>query len=204
MTLRPLAAGLTLAALVLSGCRVTSDKNGKNEHVEINSPFGNMNIKTNDGTDTSALGIAIYPGATPWKDPGKDDKDNKDSADINMNFGDFHLGVKAASYRSSDSQDKILDFYKKELARYGDVLTCKGNVTIGQPTRTAQGLTCADDDKKSVHTDATSHNNLELRAGSPSHQHIVGLEQKDGDVRIGLVALDLPTHFGNHSDNPSE
>lgn len=205
MIIRSLVITSTLGTLLLAGCRVSSDKNGKNENVEINSPFGNMHIKTNDGTDTSAIGIAVYPGATPWKDTSKNDNDDKDSADVNMNFGDFHLGIKAASFRSPDSPDKILDFYRKELSRYGDVLTCKGDMTIGQPTRTVQGLTCADDNKKNSHTEVNvSHDNLELRAGSPAHQHIVGVEQKDGSTKIGLVSLDLPTHLMSHSDNPSE
>ena len=64
----------------------------------------------------------------------KDDDSNQhdsNSADINMNFGSFHLGVKAAAFQTSDSTDKVLAFYRKDLAsRYGDVIECKDNVAV--------------------------------------------------------------------------
>jgi hypothetical protein len=40
----------------------------------------------------------------------------------------------------------------------------------------------------------TMGDGLELRAGSPQHQHIVALEEKDGRTKIAMVALDLPEH----------
>lgn len=188
------AVVLTLTAGAVCGCRVSSNKDGK-DNVEINSPFGNMSVKTNEAADTSAIGITVYPGATPWKD----DKSDKDSANVNMNFGDFHLGVKAASFRTNDPVDKVIAFYRSDLAKFGDVLTCKGNTTVGKPERTSQGLTCSDDDKGSGHVNVDLSNDTELRAGSPTHQHIVGVASKDGSTKIALVALELPGHMGKHS-----
>ena len=131
----------TLAALLLltllAGCNVTSNKNGKNDDVDLKSPFGSMHIKTNDTVDTAAIGLSVYPGSTVWKDD-TDDAKNHDShsADINMSFGDFHLGVKATTLRSTDSADKILAFYRKDMTRYGDVIECQGTTAIGTPTHT--------------------------------------------------------------------
>ncbi|MES2391553.1 MAG: hypothetical protein V4555_07920 [Acidobacteriota bacterium] len=196
------AAALTLT---LTGCNVSSDKHGDNDNVHIGTPFGSMNVKTNDATDTSSIGIALYPGAKPYKDKDDDgdNKGNKHSADINMSFGDFHLGVHAASFITPDSQDKVLAFYKKDLARYGEVITCRGNETVGSPDRTSQGLTCNDKDKNHVSTGDSSGSELELRTGSPSHQHIVGVSTKDGGTKIGIVALELPSHLGHHDgDTP--
>jgi hypothetical protein len=193
------AAALTL---LLSGCNVSNDKHGDNNNVKIGTPFGSMHIKTDDSVDTSAIGIAAYPGAKPYKDRDKSNDNN--SADINMSFGDFHLGVKAATYLTPDSQDKVIAFYKKDLAaRYGDVLTCRGDDTVGSPARTALGLTCSDKDGNHVTAGNTDTNDLELRAGSQQHQHIVGVNAKDGGSKIALVALDLPSHLGHHDgDDP--
>src|ERR1700744_869224 len=127
------------ACLLLNGCRISSGKHSNGDNVQVNTPFGDMHIKTNDDAKVAGIGLATYPGAVPVKEDN--DKDN-DAADINLNFGDFHLGVKAASFQTGDAPSKVEAFYRKDLARYGDVLKCEGDQTIGQPAHTAQGLTC--------------------------------------------------------------
>jgi hypothetical protein len=204
------------ACLVLLGCRVSTSNNGngKNDNVDISTPFGSMHVKGNDAADVSAIGISLYPGAVPVKD---DDGKGNDAADVNMSFGDFHLGVKAASFQTPDGQEKVLTFYRKDLAKYGDVIECRGDQTIGSPAKTSQGLTCADKDSNHVSTQdhgkrgisvmdgsSSSSNNLELRAGSEQHQHIVGVEARNGGTKIGLVNLDLPSHLGDHDGKSVE
>jgi hypothetical protein len=192
----PLALS-TLACLVLTGCHVSDHKNGNNDNVDIGTPFGSMQVKTNSNTDTSAIGIAAYPGAVPIKDNDKD----SNSADINMSFGSFHLGVKAAGFQTPDNQDKVIAFYRNDLARYGDVIECANDTPIGQPTRTSQGLSC--DTKHGAHLSTGDHG-VELRTGSELHQHVVDIETHDGGTKIGLIALDLPSHLSNHDKNDSE
>lgn len=200
--LQTIAALLALA--LLAGCHV-SNNNGKDNDVDIKSPFGSMHIKTDDNVDAAAVGLSIYPGSTAWKDDAAEAKDHDShSADINMSFGDFHLGVKAVALRSMDSQDKILAFYRKDMARYGDVIECKGTTTIGTPTRTAQGLTCNTDENNGKHIEISEVNQLELRAGSVQHMHIVEVISKDGAEKIGLVSLDLPTHLNQHDSKDIE
>jgi hypothetical protein len=203
--LRPLAVSVSLSALLLTACHVTThqDKDGKNANVDIGTPFGSMQVKTDNNGDSAAIGIATYPGAVLIKKDN--DKSDGGSADIHMNFGSFHLGVKAASYQTSDPQSKVEAFYRKDLARYGDVITCRGNTPVGQPTRTSQGLTCDTNHGKHVHVgDSDSDSNLELRTGSEQHQHIVGIEEKDNGTKIGLVSLDLPSGLNSHDDKDSE
>jgi hypothetical protein len=191
-----------LACLLLLGCRVSEHKDGDKENVDIGTPFGSMQVKTNNSGDTSAIGLAAYPGAVPVKD--EHDNDGS-SANINMSFGSFHLGVKAASFQTPDQQDKVLAFYRKDLSqRYGDVIECRGSSTVGSPSRTSQGLTCDDQKHNHVSTGHSDHDNLELRAGSEQHQHIVGLEDHNGGTKIGLVALDLPSHLSDHDGKDSE
>lgn len=208
----PLAAA-SLACLLLSGCHVSTDDHGDNKHVDIQTPFGGMKVNTDNSGDTTAIGITAYPGATLLKEDG--DKDGGD-ANVNLSFGDFHLGVKAASFHTPDSSDKVIAFYRKDLAkRYGDVLTCRGSKNIGSVPRTSQGLTCDDDHthistddhgKKgiSVTSDDDNSGSLELRAGSPQHRHIVGVEPQDNGTKIGLVALDLPSHLITHDSKDVE
>jgi hypothetical protein len=190
-----------LIALPLAGCHVNEHKSGNGDNVDISTPFASMHVKTDQAANVAGIGLTPYPGAVPVKD---NDKDN-DAADVNMNFGDFHLTVKAASFQSSDSADKVEAFYRKDMAKYGEVIKCKGHSAIGQPARTSQGLTC-DDDGHGNHMSVHEDSETQLRAGSPSHQHIVGIEPKDGGTKIGLVMLELPkdVHLGKNSNTASE
>ena len=207
------AIAAPFSCLLLVGCRVTEDDHGDHKNVSIGTPFGSMKVNTNKGTDTASIGISAYPGATPIKD--KDD-DDSNSANVNMSFGPFHLGVKAADLQTSDPYDKVIAFYTKDLAsRYGSVIECRGHDSVGSIKRTSQGLTCSDDEHTHIKThdgnskdfsitSGDSSADIELRSGSPQHLHIVGVENHDGGTKIGLVSLDLPSDISDHGRKDSE
>jgi hypothetical protein len=64
---------------------------------------------------------------------------------------------------------------------------------VGTPARTQEGLTC-NNNKQNNYTadDQLIKGELELKAGSQQHQHIVGIDAQGGGTKIELVALDLP------------
>ena len=84
----------------MSGCHVENNKNGDNKDVKIATPFGGMQVKTNDASVPGDIGLPTYPGATITK---KDNDHDSQSADVNMSFGSFQMRVKAVSYRTDDS-----------------------------------------------------------------------------------------------------
>jgi hypothetical protein len=192
------ALGVALtASLGLTGCfsvKVDKDSNGKEKTVQVETPFGGVHVNT-DQLSASDLGLPVYPGAEPVTD---DDKHK--SADVHLGFGEWQLRVKAVSYGTPDSREKVAAFYKKALGRYGDVITCNGNSPVGTPTVTHEGLTCEDNGKngKVQLDDNDFRQDFQLKAGSKRHQHIVGFEDpKGGRTRFALVALDLPANLGN-------
>lgn len=186
------------ACLLLAGCQISHSRHSDGDNVQIGTPFGSVHVKTDKDANLAGIGLTTYPGSVPVRDhDGKD----KDAADINLNFGDFHLGVKAASFQTGDSPDKVEGFYRKDLSRYGQILKCENDHPVGQPTRTSEGLTCDAERGHKIHISDTDNDQLELRAGSPDHMHIVGIQPKNGGTRIGLVALDLPIH---HDASDSE
>lgn len=190
---RILAAAAGAAFLAASGCRVQSDKRGDGKNVNISTPFGGLHVRTNDSAVLENIGLAAYPGATPVK------KKDEDAADVDMHFGSFQLRVKAATYHTDDPVDKVEAFYRNDLKRYGDVIACRGNQAVGEPSRTMTGLTCNDSNHRHISVDdSDTHNEFHLKAGSPSHQHIVGIQPDHGGTRFALVVLDLPT--GSHED----
>lgn len=180
------AAVAMAAATMVSGCRIDSHKQGDNDNVKIATPFGGMQVKTNQQVD--GIGLPVYPGAEIVK---KKDKDSG-SADVNLSFGNFKLRVKAASYRSQDSPDKVGAFYREALKRYGDVIECSHDKPVGTPTRTKEGLGCNDDHDSHVKVSEDVSGKVELKAGSKQHQHIVAVEPEGSGTKFGLVALDLP------------
>ncbi len=199
------AAACLLLAAGIAGCRVSVDKgpNGEDKRVQVDTPFGGIHVNT-DETSAADLGLPVYPGADIVKD-----KDNDKSADIHMGFGEWELRVKVVNYSTSDSQDKVVSFYKNALKRFGDVIACQNNAPVGTPTTTSEGLTCNDNGGPNVNVDdhgksygwQSSHEGFQLRAGSKRHQHIVGFESSaPGQTRFALVALDLPAAAVGGSD----
>jgi hypothetical protein len=189
-TKRSLAAAMVLGVMLASGCRIESDKHGDNDNVKIATPFGGLQVKTNDAA-VEGIGLPVYPGAVLVKKQ----KDNDGAADINMSFGGFQLRVKAAGYKTPDSPDQVKAFYRKALGRYGNVIECQNDRAVGLPSQTAEGLTCDNEKQNHITVGNEISGKVELKAGSKQHQHIVGIDQDGSGTKMGLVALDLPGHF---------
>jgi hypothetical protein len=192
-------AGLAVVAALLAGCRVETDKHGDGKDVKIETPFGGLQVKTNDADVLASLGLPGYPGAQPAKKHGDDDG----SADVNIGFGGLQMRVKAAKYRTGDSPDKVEAFYRNGMRRYGDVIACRNGNAVGSPVRTAEGLTCDSAHSNHISVDDDSKHELELKAGSKRYQHIVAIDSDGGGTKFSLVSLDLPGDFtgGKESDD---
>jgi hypothetical protein len=75
---------------------------------------------------------------------------------------------------------------------------------MGTPTRTEEGLTCSENDKKAAEAASSDSVKFELKAGSKQHQHIVAIEPENSGTKFGLVALDLPMSLsGSGGDQDS-
>jgi hypothetical protein len=194
-------AMMVAATGLMSGCRIESNKKDGNDNVKIATPFGGMSVKTNDAVVVEGLGLPIYAGA----ELVKKDKNNG-AADVNMSFGSFQLRVKAASYRTQDSPEQVTAFYRKALGRYGDVIQCQNDKSVGTLTHTAEGLTCDNEKENHVYVNDDESGKLELKAGSKQHQHIVAIDPEGNGTKFGLVALDLPGHisFGDKDEKQTQ
>jgi hypothetical protein len=111
-----------------------------------------------------------------------------------MNFKDFHFSLLVASFETTDSGARVLDYYRKPLAQYGEVLECFKGKPVGSLTVTKSGLTCDSKKENNVQVNGTSDStDHELRAGSPLHFRIVSVsDAADGKTKLGLVYLELP------------
>jgi hypothetical protein len=193
-------AGAALAiTLVTSGCKVDVNKNGNGEdkNVSISTPFGGMQVHKG-AAGAASMGLPAYPGATLTQGDDDDDK----SVDLHMGFGKWQMHVQVANYLTADSEAKVQAFYARALQSYGAVIACRGDEPVGQPTKTTEGLTCGDDGGAHANVHVGRDHDLELKAGSKQHQHIVALKSENGaGTKFALVELALP---GGGSDGDEE
>ena len=161
--------------------------------MKIATPLGGINVKTNH-TSATDLGLPQYPGSEISHGQQSDK-----SANVSLGFGSWQLRVKVANYTSSDSQQKVLAFYRKALGSYGEVIECEGERPVGTPLMTGEGLTC--DASGTDEKDLRFHKNeLQLRAGSRHHQHLVVFKSgpSAATTEFSLIELELP--HGNESN----
>ena len=123
------------------------------------------------------VGLPVYPGSKPHSD-----KDS-DSASVKLGLWGSTFGFKLAVMKmdTPDSQEKVAEFYKKALAKYGKVLDCS---TAGaQENKKAGGneLTCEDDKPEK--------GGMLFKAGTKEKQHIVGVQPNGQGTVFQLVFI---------------
>jgi hypothetical protein len=180
----------TVLAMVIAfvgGCKVqlNKSKDGEEQNVKIATPFGAIAVNQNR-TSPADFGLPAYPGAVQDM-TGEGSK----SANVDMGFGSWKLRVKVAHYATANSQDQVIAFYRKALGVYGSVIECAGNKPVGLPVSTSEGLTCENSDSHSG--EHGGFGDLQLKAGSPHHQHLVLFKDGSGSpTHFSLIVLDLP------------
>jgi hypothetical protein len=171
------ALGLILVSLSACSINVKKQKDGQDKQVDINTPMGGIHV-SNDVNPTD-VGIAIYPGARlKQKDLNGDNK----SANVNISGFGYGLKVVALEYESDASPAKIVDYYKDQLKKYGDVLVCHTthldvNADMKELNKGSDHLSC----------EGTAGVNVELKVGSKENQHIVAVEPEGNGSSFSLV-----------------
>jgi len=79
----------------------------------VETPFGTVRVRDNARLDPKHMGVPIYPGAIR-------EDDSRKLASFRFDFGDVHkaFAVSAAEYRTSDSVDRVTDFYRDQLPHW--------------------------------------------------------------------------------------
>lgn len=163
-----------------------------------NSGFS-MDLHANSQATAKDIGLPAYPGSKPSKDG-----DSDSAANLGMGINGFRFSLLAASFTTSDSPAQVLDFYRKPLSHYGEVLECYQGKPVGALTVTRSGLTCASKKNAGIEVNGSgdSSTDHELRAGTPLRFRIVGIsDSQAGKTRFGLVFLELPKDSDSESKN---
>jgi hypothetical protein len=104
------------AALVSTGLYVAHNirvSDSSRDEASIETPFGSVHVRDHARFDPRHLGVPVYPGAVREHDARK-------LANFHFDFGDVHKGfaISAAEYRTSDSVERVTNFYRNELPHW--------------------------------------------------------------------------------------
>ena len=127
------------------------------------------------------VGLPIYPGAKPHKDKDNDSP----AAQIGMWGSSFGFKLAVMKMESADAPDKIAEFYRKALAKYGRVLNCPGVSTESSgkdKSASSNSLDCGDD--------KPDPGGMLLKAGTKEKQHIVGIKPNGQGSLFQLLYLE--------------
>jgi hypothetical protein len=175
-----------LIALPACSINVKDKKNGDDAKVDIKTPFGDLHV--NDQPDIRETGLTLYPGAKPApKESGKDEK----SANVNMSIGGYGLKVVAAEFISDDPNNKVLDYYNKEMQHFGKPIECHGKWNGGD-------VSVNSDDKSGLSKpvscrESSGGESVEIKVGTEGNQHIVAVKPEGKGTRFALVYVRMHT-----------
>jgi len=161
---------VALALLPAIGCGIDVHEAERGKNVDIKSVLGDVSVRTN--VDNADTGLAVYPGARPLRERGEDQR-----ANVNVSSRWFGVKVVAAKYQSDDAQDKILEFYRREMNTYGPVTECRGNVDF----RGGPGST------RMVCKGQSSSDEVQLAAGTEDRQRVVAVKPRGSGSEFSLV-----------------
>jgi hypothetical protein len=168
---------LVIAAAVTSSVSFAQDdkaKSSEKHQIVVETDSGRYGVGA-ERLDPRKLGVAIYPGAKV-ADEDNETKDN--GANLFLDWGKDSTHLYVQKYVSSDSAEKVVSFYRKQLSRYGVVLECRSGKPIHADSAKAK-CDSHDDDK-----------DIELKAGPETKQHIVGVTPTARGTEFAIVFLD--------------
>jgi hypothetical protein len=179
---------LVLAVAIVSflpACKINvkRDADEKDKKVDISTPIGGIHVSK--GIDPRELGLTIYPGARPKKDP-----ENDKGANVHISSPYFGLKVVAQEYETDDSAEKLVTFYSDQLKKYGNVIECHGkwkgkdaHVNVSKDSsKKSHELTCDKDN---------SGDSIELKVGTDENQHLVAIEPQGKGCKFALVRVEV-------------
>jgi hypothetical protein len=155
-------------------------------------------ISITDEISAKETGLPVYPGATaaPKKkrdrDAGKERADG-DAANIEMGFGPWGLKVIAAKMVSGDAPETVAAFYKRELARMGDVVDCSTTESrIAEIENRKYKSTRKSLDKPvTCERSRTKTDGYKYKIGTEGDQYVVAIQPDGSGSELALVRVML-------------
>jgi|SRR5215813_6303770 len=168
-----LAVAAAVAIAAACSVNVKKDENGQDKNVDISTPFGGIHV--NNNADARDTGLSVYAGARQKK---KDNSGDEKSANVNISSSFGGVKVVAVEYESDDAPSKVIAYYKNELKKYGNVLECHSEGGDYNYQSDSEVLSCGGNHQGQ---------NIELKVGTGSNQHIVSVKSQGKGSDFALV-----------------
>jgi hypothetical protein len=127
------------------------------------------------------VGLPGYPGAKLHKD----EKDDSPSVQMGLWGSSFGFKLAVMKMESNDAPEKIAEFYRKALAKYGTVLNCS------DPSQKASGKDKAGSaDRLECDDDKPEKGGLLFKAGTKEKQHLVAIQPNGQGSLFQLVYVE--------------
>ena len=123
------------------------------------------------------VGLPVYSGAKPHKD----EKDDSPSVQMGIWGSAFGFKLAVMKLESNDAPEKIAEFYKKALAKYGTVLNC---------SEPSQKPSAKDSNKLECGDDKPEKGGLLFKAGTKEKQHLVAIQSNGQGSLFQLVYVE--------------
>ncbi len=127
--------------------------------------------------DAKDVGLPLYPGSHRHKDKDEDSP----AANFGLWGGGSGFKLVVLKMESDDSPEKVAEYYKKALAKYGKVLDCSHPLpaeTDAPKNASPEPITC--DDNK-------SEKGVVFKAGTKEKQHIVAVQASEHGSLYQLI-----------------
>jgi hypothetical protein len=157
---------LSLPALNAQGQQ--PDKGTKDPNLDVHSSVGDLHMGKD--ADARSAGLPLYPGAHL-----RADEPDSDALNFGVLTESFGVKLVIAKYGSDDAPNKVVDFYREKLKKYGKVLECHTREHSGsahadvddQKQQPSKELKCEGDNTGPV---------TELKVGTEDNEHVVAIE----------------------------
>jgi len=143
------------------------------DHDSDDSGFG---LHASDNANVGQIGLPFYPGAQR-----RHDKEGESpAANFGLWGGSFGIRLVVIKYRSDDPLNKVSEFYRDAMARYGPVLDCS-HIDATPKSVGDDPVTCDKDD--------TKPGQVTLKVGRDSDQRVVSLKSAHGETQFDLLRI---------------
>ena len=172
----------TIFGLAPSGLQAQDAQKSKDKDfsVTVQGPDTDAGLIVSARATAKEVGMPIYPGATPHKDP---DKNDSSAANLGLWGNSFGFKLVVLKLESKDAPKKVAEYYQKALAKYGPVLDCT-NAPPSQENDDEKSakLTCGDD--------KPDKGGMLFKAGTKEKQHIVGVQPNGSGTIFQLLYVE--------------
>lgn len=164
-----------LAMLLLATGACGAGDGDSNQGLEVTFRVG-------DAATPADVGLPTYPGAKVFKNADE----SSSAANIGLSNPLFGFKVVAMKLETRDEPQKVAAFYRRALAKYGNVLECD-DAAVRKATSQSGG----DGDALACESGESDEHSVVYKVGTKENQRIVAIKPQGSGTQFDLVHLEI-------------